>query len=109
MVENSLVGLTHVRGWRDRLLFLVAGWFSSQLRLCHLLFRLRHVLHDVRGLQLGHLVVVQQLLVLLWTWLGLRLVVTLRRVVVDDSYVAAVIFGFLILDYIILLRGLRHQ
>ena len=27
----------------------------------------------------------------------------------DDGYVAAVIFGFLILDYIILLRGLRHQ
>ena len=33
----------------------------------------------------------------------------MRRVVVDDGYVGAVIFGFLILDYIILFLGLRHQ
>ena len=47
VVENSLVDLTHVSVRRHWLLFLLTRRLSWRLRLCHLLFRLRHVLHVV--------------------------------------------------------------
>lgn len=110
VVENSLVDLTHVSVWRHRLLFLVTGRLAGWLRLCHLLFGLRHVmLHVVRGLQLRHLVLVQDwnLLVQLGTGLRFWLVVTgmvlllnlvlalLRGVMVDYGNIVAVVFGLL--------------
>ena len=125
VVENSLVDLTHVGVRRHRLLFLLARRLSWRLRLRHLLFGLRHVLHVVRSLQLGHLILVEDwgLLVLLGAWLRLWLVVTwvvlllnvvvglslLRGVVVYDGNIVAVMFWLVVLDYIFLLLGFRQQ
>jgi len=124
VVENSLVDLTHVGVRRHWLLFLLPRRLSWRFWLCHLLFGLCHVLHVVRSLQLCHLILIQDcLLVLLWTWLRLRLVVTwvvlllhmvlglslLRGVVVYDGNIIAVVFWLIVLDYIFLFLGFRHQ